>query len=155
MRITALPSPGLLANGFSLRMEAAKAISAVEITAGRTPGGKTTTGASLSTFFTACASALSALGDLTAPTVVSAIAATGVVTVTFTEALETSVVPAAAAFVFTPARTVTAVSVVGSTVLVTATGVIATDSLTYTKPAVNGVRDLAGNQVATFTEVVA
>lgn len=155
MRVTTLPSPGVLANGHKLRIEAAKAISAVEITAGRTTGGKTTTGALLAAFFTACASALSALGDAVLPTVVSAVEALDVVTVTFDEAMDETIVPSAADFVFTPARTVTDVTITGSTVLVTATGAIPTDSLTYTQPATNALRDLSGNLVATFTEVVA
>jgi hypothetical protein len=47
------------------------------------------------------------------------------------------------------------VQVVGSTVVITATGVIATDSVAYTQPATNGVRDLAGNLVASFSGVLA
>lgn len=155
MRIETLLSPGVLANGFKLRQEAAKAISAVELAAGRTPGGKVNTAAALGAFFTDCASKVSGLADAAAPTPVSAVEAADVVTITFNEPLDESVVPALTDFVFTPAREVTDVEVSGSTVLVTATGVIPTDSLTYTQPAVNALRDRAGNQVATFTEVVA
>lgn len=156
MRHTTLPSPGVITMGHDLRMEAARAISQVEIVAKRTAGGKTRAAATLATFFTACASALSALSDLTLPTVSTRVrTAVNTLTVTFSEALDTTVVPGIASFVFTPARTVTAVAVVGSTVVVTATGVIATDSVTYTKPATNMLRDKAGNQVATFTGVIA
>lgn len=159
MRVETLLSPGLLSNGYVLRREAAKAISAVEIVAGRTPGGKTKTAASLGAFFTDCASKVASLADVTAPTVVSAVVSGDpgeeVVTITFSEALDTTVVPAKTDFVFTPARVVSSVTVSGLTVVVAAEDAVATDSLTYTKPAVNALRDRAGNQVATFTEVVA
>lgn len=155
MRIETLLSPGVLANGFKLRQEAAKAISAVELAAGRTPGGKTTTAASLNAFFVDCASKVSGLADATAPTVVSSVEAGDVVTITFSEVLDAGVVPALSAFAFTPARTVTAVEVVGDTVLVTATGAIPTDTIAYVQPAVNALRDRAGNLVASFSGAVA
>lgn len=156
MRYTTLPSPGIITRGHELRNQAAQAISQVEIVAKRTAGGKTRAAASLSAFFTACATALNSYTDLTLPTVSTRVrTAVNTLTVTFSEALETTVTPALSSFVFTPARTVTAISVVGSTVVVTATGVIATDSVTYTRPATNGIRDKAGNQAATFTGVIA
>ena len=155
MRYTTLPSPGVITRGHELRNQAAQAISQVEIVAKRTAGGKTRAAASLSAFFTACATALNSYTDLTLPTVTTRVRTVNTLTVTFSEALETTVTPALSSFVFTPARTVTAISVVGSTVVVTATGVIATDSVTYTKPATNGIRDKAGNQAATFTGVIA
>jgi hypothetical protein len=60
MRATNLPSPGLLANGNSLRFEAARAISSVEIVNDKTPGGLAAQGPSnsaeqLKLFFIACA----------------------------------------------------------------------------------------------------
>lgn len=156
MRYTTLPSPGVITRGHELRSQAAQAISQVEIVAKRTPGGKTRAAGTLSAFFTACAAALTSLADLVAPTVSTRVrTAVNTLTVTFSEALDTSVIPANSAFVFTPARTVTAVAVVGSTIVVTATGVIATDSVTYTKPATNYARDRAGNAIATFTGVIA
>jgi hypothetical protein len=156
MRETTLPSPGALPEGFELRRKAAWAISRCEIVARRTAGGKTQAAGTLAAFFTACASALSSISDLALPTVSTRVrTAANTLTVTMSEALDESVVPAKSAFVFTPARTVTAVAVSGSTVVVTATGVIATDSVTYTAPSTNYLRDLAGNAVSTFTGVIA
>ena len=156
MRHTSLPSPGILTSGHDLRMDAARSISSCEIVAKRTAGGKTRAASQLATFFTACASALSTISDLVVPTVSTRVrTAVNTLTVTFSEPLDTTVTPGIASFVFTPARTVTAVSVVGSTIVVTATGVVATDSVTYTQPSTNWARDKAGNAVATFTGVIA
>lgn len=168
MRDTTLPSPGVLAQGHNLRRTAAAAISAVEITARRTPGGKTLGARQLSDFFTACATSLASLVDATLATVVSRVR-TGANTavVTMSEALDPSTSVPLTSIVFTPARVVTAIVVAGSTITVTATGVIATDTITYTPPAAPvpgvaedgrkhlGVKDLAGNPVATFTGVLA
>lgn len=156
MRETTLPSPGALPEGFELRRKAAWAISRCEIVARRSAGGKTQAAGTLAAFFTACASALSSISDLVAPTVSTRVrTGANTLTVTFNETLDTSVVPAKSCFVFTPARTVTAVAVVGTTVVVTATGVIATDSVAYTAPATNFLRDRAGNEVASFSGVIA
>lgn len=156
MRIETLLSPGAISQGLQLRTVAAKAISSIEIVAGRTPGGKTSSAAQLAAFFTDCASKVSPLGDATAPTVTTRVrTAANTATVTFNETLDTTVVPPTSAFVFTPARTVTNVAVVGSTVVVTATGTIVGDTIAYTKPATNGLRDRAGNQVANFSGVLA
>jgi hypothetical protein len=61
------------------------------------------------------------------------------------------------AFVFTPTRTVTAVNVTGSTIVITATGVIATDSVAYTAPGIpaGGALDQEGNALASFSGVLA
>lgn len=156
MRVEDLPSPGLLSNGINLRAAAARAISASEITAGLTPGGRTDTAAVLQAFFTACATALNAVADAAAPTVVSRVRNSATqTTVTFNEALETSVVPAAAAFTLSGGATITTVAVVGSTIVLTGTGHAAAQTLTYTQPAVNAARDLAGRLIATFTGVTA
>lgn len=168
MRDTTLPSPGVLAQGHNLRRTAAAAISAIEITARRTPGGKTLGARQLSDFFTACAASLSTLVDSVLATVVSRVR-TGVntATVTMSEALDPSTSVPLSCFVFSPSRVVTAVVVTGSTIVVTATGVIATDTITYTPPAAPvpasaedgrkhlGVKDLAGNPIATFTGILA
>lgn len=156
MRVTSLPSPGNYSNSQDLRTDAAKAISHVEIVAAKTAGGKTTSATTLRAFFSACATALDSIYDSTAPTVSTRVATdTDEVTVTFTEALDAGVVPGIADFAFTPTREVTDVAVVGSTVVVTATGAIATDTIAYVKPTVNALRDPAGNQVASFSGVVA
>ena len=60
MRVANLPSPGQLSNGIRIRTEAAKAISSVEVTASRTPGGAIDTADNLHAFFIACAAALEA-----------------------------------------------------------------------------------------------
>ena len=156
MRHTSLPSPGVLTMGHDIRMDSARAISSCEIVARRTAGGKTKAAATLKAFFDACSTALTAIADAVAPTVSTRVrTATNTLTVTFNEALSTDVVPATSCFVFTPTRTVTAVAVAGSTVVVTATGVIATDSVAYTQPAVNKLQDKAGNAVASFSGVIA
>ncbi len=156
MRVTALPSAGRLSNGFKLRTEAAKAISAVEIVAMRTPGGRAEEAGELAAFFTAAAAAATAVADETAPTVTTRVrTATNTATITFTEPLDTTVTPPTSAFVFTPARTVTAVSVSGSTLVITATGTVAGDSVAYTAPATNYARDRVGNAVASFSGALA
>ena len=142
--------------GHNLRRECARAISAVEITSRYYASKKSVNAQTLSTFFTACVAALSTLVDAVVPSVLTRVrTAVNTATITFSEPMDTSVVPALSAVVFTPARTVTAISVVGSTMVVTATGVIATDTISYTKPAANALRDHAGNQVATFSGVLA
>jgi len=156
MKQSDLPSPGKIRIAHELRARAAEAISGVQVFAKKNASGKARTAKQLSDFFTACATALSGFIDATAPTVSTRVrTATNTLTITFSEALDTGVVPATSAFVLTPTRTVTAVSVVGSTVVVTATGVVATDSVAYTKPATKALRDRVGNQVASFSGVIA
>lgn len=59
MRVETLPSPGLLSNGIRIRIEAAKAISSVEISAGiPANAGKTSTATELKAFFDACSAAV-------------------------------------------------------------------------------------------------
>lgn len=165
MRDTALPYPGPLSMSFNLRRYVAAAISAIEITAKRTPGGKTVGARTLQTFFTAAATYLNTYVDSTAPTVSTRVrTAVNTATITFTEALDPSTSVPLSAFVFAPVRAVTAVVVTGSTVVITATGVIATDTVTYTPPALIpgaanstnlGIKDAAGNPALTFTGVLA
>ena len=156
MRVETLPSPGQLSMGIRLRTVAAQAISGVEITAGRTPGGKTGAASELASFFTACASALSSLSDVAAPTVSTRVRNSATQsTITFNEPLSTSVVPAASAFTISGGSTVTGVAVVGSTIVLTGTGHTAGQTVTYTQPAVNAARDPAGNLVASFSGALA
>jgi hypothetical protein len=153
MRIETLLSPGVLSNGFMLRNEACKAISAVEITAGRTPGGRIPAAAALAAFFTDCASKLSALYESVVPTVVSRVAASATqVNITYSETMDQTVTPPLSAFALPSPDTITAVAWVSSTVLrLTGTGFAAGESLVYTAPATSYVRDLAGNAVASNT----
>jgi hypothetical protein len=158
MKINDLLSPGLLSNGIRLRVEAAKAISSVQITCMRTPGGKTTSAKTLSDFFSDCATQLASLYDVTVAAFGSVTSATATsatqINIVFPEAMDTGVTPAAAAFAVS-GDTVTAVAWTSSTNLrLTGTGFAAAESLVYTKPATNALRDRAGNQTATGTKVL-
>lgn len=160
MRYDTLPSPGIFTNSIKLRQELAKTISAVEIAAGYAVGGKPSEANKLDAFLVAARAAISTFLDAVLPTVVSRVrTAANTAVVTMSETLASSTSVPLTSIVFTPARTVTAIVVDGTTITVTATGVIATDTITYTPPtngqAHLGVQDLAGNFVATFTGVLA
>ena len=157
MRIETLPSPGLLSNGIGLRREAAKAISQIEITAGRTPGGKTINAKSLYDFFVAAAGSVSTLYDVTAATFTGVASSATKIVLTFSETMDLSVTPSHTAFAIS-GDTITAAEWgsggdAGKLVL-TGTGFEAAESLAYTKPASNYLRDRAGNAVATAAAVV-
>jgi hypothetical protein len=166
MRDTSIVSPGILSNGFLLRREAAKAISAVEIATSRTASGKTVGAAKLAAFFTDCASKLSTMYELVASVVTTRVATSSVLaTITFDVALEPSTSVPLSAFTI-DARVLTAVEVVGSTVLITGVDITAADTVTYTPPATytsagnptpqsDGIRDINGNLVETFTGALA
>lgn len=156
MRLDTLLSPGDVNVGAKLRTLAAQAISQVEIASRYAAGNKVRSASVLAAFFTDCASKLSTLYDAVAPTVSTRVATgANTVTVTFTEAVEPGSL-ALTSVVFTPARTVTALVVTGSTLVITATGAIATDSVAYTKPTSGFViKDGSGNEVANFSGVVA
>lgn len=162
MRIENLPSPGLLSNGIRLRTEAAKAISAVEIVAGRTPGGKTQAAKQLYDFFAAGVTALTNLFDVTAATMAGAtgVAASATkITLDFVGTdMDESIVPAAAAFAVNNGGVVSSVAWgtagdAGKLVL-TGTGFAAADVVTYTQPTTNALRDYAGNLVASGNNTV-
>lgn len=150
MRIESLLSPGSLSNGIRLRTEAAKAIGSVEVTAMRTPGNKIGSAKTLADFFTDCASKLSSLYETVVPTISSRTATSATqVNIVFSEAMDQTVVPALSAFT-SAGNTITAAAWTSSTNLrLTGTGFAAGEDLTYTKPAVSYLRDLAGNAVAT------
>ncbi len=159
MKASNLPSPGSYSNSQRLRHESAQAISYVEIAASKSASGKSTSATQLRTFFTDCATSLNSIYDSTAPTVASAVVANATpnkVEITFTEALDTSVIPTPGqlAFVLSPVKTITAIEVAGTKVTITVSvpfvngNVIDVD---YAAPATNAVRDPAGNQVASFT----
>jgi len=156
MKINDLASPGVLANGIKLRIEAAKAIGSVEVTAMRTPGGKYPGAGTLAAFFTACATALAGLYEAVVPTITAQVATSATqINLTFSEDMDETVVPAVSAFAIT-GDTITAVAWTSATNLrLTGTGFAAAESLTYTKPSASYLRDLAGNAVATATVVLA
>lgn len=155
MRTETLLSPGALPNGYELRSKAAQSISSCEIVARKTPGGKTKQASQLAAFFTDCASKLSSIVDATAPTVSTRVRTNSTTaTITFSEPLDTSVVPALGT-VTIGARVLSAVTVVGSTLVITGVAITAGDVVTYTAPATNYLRDRAGNKVATFTGALA
>jgi hypothetical protein len=157
MRIETLLTPGQLTNGIRLRTEAARAISSVEIVSGRTPGGKTQAAGTLSDFFLDCASKLTALIDVTVPTFASGTATATSATqidMVFPAGMDTTVVPLAADFAIS-GDTITAVAWTSATNLrLTGTGFAAAETLAYTKPAANALRDYAGNQMASGTKVL-
>lgn len=157
MRIETLLSPGLLSNGIRLRTEAAKAISSVEVTADRSAGGKTIAAGTLAAFFTDCASKLAAYLDVTLPTWAGATATAASATqinIVFGESMDQTVTPAITDFAIT-GDTITAVAWTSATNLrLTGTGFAAAETLNYTKPASNFIRDLAGNVLATGTKVL-
>ncbi len=159
MRDTTLPSPGPAASmGHNLRRLSAQAISQVEIVAGKTLGGKTAAAAQLQAFFTACATALNAFVDTTAPTWAAATATATSATqinIVFAENMDITVAPAASAFAIS-GDTITAVAWTSATNLrLTGTGFAAAETLSYTKPTTNTyIRDRVGNALATGTKVL-
>lgn len=156
MKLTGIPSPGKYSNSQSLRVDAAKAISFVEISASKAAGGVNNSASLLYNFFTACAAAVTSLRDVTAPTFVSAAIAAAAPTklvITLSEDLDPGVVPAGTAFVSSPAKTFSKVEIAGRKITLTASTAFAAGATTiaYTKPATNTVRDLADIELATFT----
>lgn len=159
MRVETLPSPGLLSNGIRIRIEAAKAISAVEINAGvPVNGGRSSAAAPLRNFFQACVNALTPLLDVTAP-LIQAVSATNsarnTIVLTYNEGLDAAHVPTGAAFAVTgQVRTVTQVRVDGPFVFLTLNADLAPGavSVAYTQPVTADLRlqDYSGNQVASF-----
>lgn len=159
MRASDLTSPGVLSMGQQLRQVAAQAISQAQITANKTPGGKTRMAGQLQAFFEDCSDSLDAIVDVTAPTYSSSQVANATPTkvrITFSENMDQSVVPALAALTLGgTAKTKSSVQWESATVLsITVTVAYANgNSITvaYTKPDTNYLRDLAGNAVASFT----
>ncbi|MDQ2821046.1 MAG: hypothetical protein M3Y65_11750 [Pseudomonadota bacterium] len=95
--------------------------------------------------------------DLTPPSSASALVANGspsVVAVTASENLDAGYLPAAASFVV-GGHTVTSVVISGSTIYLTCSTAFvngeAARAVAYTQPGANGVRDLAGNLMGSFS----
>ena len=157
MRVETLPSPGLLSNGIRIRIEAAKAISAVEITSAYS-GGTTSTANTLKAFFDACSTAVAGFVDVVVPTLVSAVinaAKPKRIVLTFSEGLNVLGVPVNTAFVTgTQVKTGATVTVEENRVYLDyATAFVAgAVTIAYTKPGSGAVlEDTSGNDVATFT----
>jgi len=160
MKLDALPSPGLLANGLRLQAESIKAISYVEVVSSLKSSGKTEQATTLTAFWTACIAAVAAFVDSVVPaistrTVAPATGANKIV-LTYAEELDPNYVPATTAFaVTTTVRTVTDVEIIGTKVYLTVnTPFVAgnTINVAYTQPgASTNLRDLSGNYAASFT----
>lgn len=154
MKLDFLPSPGLIPNGPRLQAEMTKACSYVETMASM-KGGLTEQANTLDSFCFAVQSAIIGFRDIGAP--VYAGGAFGVaadpkkITLTYSEPLDQTVLPAKGSWVVSQGGAVSAVSIVGSTVVLTMTTALTNvaTTVTYTKPAVNGLRDGSQNQVAT------
>lgn len=156
MRLDNLPSPGIVSNGIRLRTEAARAISSIEIVSSKYPGGLSGQATKLHTFFTACATAIAALRDVTAPTITAINVLNAdptVVRVRFSERMDKSVIPAASAFAFTSARTIVSMDWnddrEDELVIVVSASAVGVTNVAYTQPGVNQLRDYGGNLVAT------
>lgn len=155
MKLDALPSPGFIPSGQRLQAELTKAISYVEVVGGLR-GGKTEQAKSLDTFLVAARAAVADYIDVTLPTFVSAAIdaeTPKVLTITLSESLDPTVVSAGAAFTASPSKSWAKVEVIGERVVLTATTAFAAGATTiaYTKPGTNALRDLSGNQLATFS----
>ena len=157
MRVDTLPSPGLLSNGIRIRIEAAKAISSVEINAGiPVNGGKSSNAKPLSDFFTACVTALSTFLDVTVPTIAARSVSASLptrITLTYSEGLSAKFVPAVTDFAITgQVRTVSKVTVDGPFVHLDFSPALVTGSVSvaYTQ-GTNKLQDAASNLAASFT----
>jgi hypothetical protein len=160
MRVDTLPSPGLLSNGIRLRIEAAKAISAVEINAGiPVNAGKSSTAKGLDDFLTACRSAIATFIETVAPVIAARSATpanTSLIVLTYGEGLDASHVPPPSAFAVTgQVRTVTNVAIDGPFVFLRLNTplVAGAVSVAYTQPGSVDLRlqDISGNQAVSFT----
>lgn len=158
MRVSTLPSAGLISNGNRLRIEAAKAISAIEIVGGRSgAGGKHSSAKTMADFFTACGAAIASFVEAVAPTPASrnlVPSASKRITILFSEGLDRKFVPAPAAFVLTgQVQVPSSVTVEGPFVYLDFPVAFtnAAVNVAYTQPgAGSNLRDLSGNLVASF-----
>lgn len=160
MRITSLKSPGIYSNGQALRHQACRAISMAEITARKTPGGKTASAAKLRDFFLDCADKLTAIAlvpDVTAPTIASAVTTTDQsITVTFAEAMEQVAFTAGLVEIkhdsvlmpITGQSWTNATTLVLTTSATMNTGEVVQLEYFAANPGDTGIYDLAGNELA-------
>lgn len=157
MRDTDLPSPGELALGHELRRVAANAISGIQITSVRTPGGKLLKANKLKNFFDACSAALAGMLETAVPTVVAYTAPTATpndIVVVYNRIMSGAPLVGAFAVGGAPARTVSAVSVSGNTVRITTNGAVTpgTHTIAYTQgtPVGEKVKDEYGLVAANY-----
>lgn len=158
MRVSDLLSPGFLNGGIQLRTQAAKAISSVEISAGRAHAGagKSPHAFQLAAFFTACAAALATYVETVVPAVAAkSIAASNKkrIVLTYGEGLDPTKVPAVGDFaITTQVKAVTKVTIDGPFVYLD----VATDfvagavNVAYTQGTIK-LQDVSGNLAASFT----
>lgn len=160
MRVETLPSPGMLSNGIRIRIEAAKAISAIEINAGiPVNGGKSRSAKQLKDFFDACSVAITGFLDVTVPTIASRLivpSAAKRITLVYSEGLDPTHVPDVTDFAITgQVKTVAKVTIDGPLVHLdfTSAFVAGAVSVAYTQSATVAKRlqDASNNQAASFT----
>jgi hypothetical protein len=160
MRIETLPSPGLLSNGIRIRIEAAKAISAVEINAGLSVNaGKSKSAFQLKAFFDACSAAIAGFVDIVLPVITSRVIAAHNakrITLAYSEGLDPAHVPPVTAFAITgQVKTVHKVIIDGPFVHLdfTSAFVAGAVSVAYTKPVavIDRLQDASGQEAAAFT----
>ncbi|RPA32102.1 hypothetical protein EGC79_20485, partial [Shewanella vesiculosa] len=147
-------------NGTRLRIEASKAISAVQINAGiAANGGKSRSAKQLQDFFTFCANTMTTFLDVVVPTIVArsiAPSAASELVITASEGLNKANVPDVGDFVIAgQVRTITKCVIDGPFVRLTVSAPFITGAVTvaYTQSATVSKRlqDASGNQVASFT----
>ena len=159
MRVATLPSPGLLSNGIRIRIEAAKAISAVEINAGiPVNAGKSSNAQPLSAFFTACVAALSTMLDTTLPTINARSIATSNakrITLTYSEGLDEKFTPLVTQYTIAgQVKTVAKVTVDGPFVHLDFDTAFVAGAVTVAyalNSATTNLRDTSGNLAAIFS----
>lgn len=151
-----LPSPGVIPTSAKLRQLMARTISYIEVV-GSMQGGKLSQAKELDTFLVASRAAIASFIDSVLPTFVSALLDRSdnprLLTVTFSEPLDPTSVPATTAFASSLGGAVTKVEIAGTQVRLTLTSDVAAGALTiaYTKPGSGAVlKDTSGNEVATF-----
>lgn len=160
MKVNDIPSAGLLSNGTRVRIEAAKAISAVQINAGiAANAGKSRNAKQLQDFFTFCANQLTTFLEVVAPVIAArSIAASSAqrLTLTYSEGLDKRFVPDVTDFVIAgQAKAVTKVTIDGPFVYLDVATAFVTGAVTvaYTQNATVSKRlqDSSNNQAASFT----
>lgn len=159
MRVNDLPSAGLLSNGTRIRIEAAKAISAVQVNAGIAANlGKSSNAKQLKDFFDTCSAALTTLLDATVPVIAARSISpsnTKRLTLTYGEGLDDTHVPDLTDFVIAgQARTVSKITIDGPFVhLDVATPFVAgavTVAYTQSVTASKRLQDISGNFAVSF-----